>query len=462
MKRAIPVLSLLFLLLLPLAAAQPSRGMLPLPETIRLSNGLTLFYVRVPDLPLVSFRMVLPGAGSAAEPMENEGVSSIMAELLTKGTSKMKAEDVAEALDSLGADLKIYTTPEYMAVDADSLASQFPRLLELTFHSLQDPLFATQEFDLVKSQRIDGIKAIKDNAGYAVRLYFQRAYFGDNPLGRLSSGNETSLNAMSVEKVKDFYKARVTPRGAYAAVVGSLSSQELKALLSKTLGKWKGAGSPAAPLPPPPQPKGKTLILVDKPDATQAYWVLGAPGYSANDPVTPSAAVLNTLFGGRFTSWLSTELRIKRGLTYGASSRFQTFLSGGVFTASSYTKNDKIAEMLDLVFSLFEKAKSGFAPEEIESARNYIQGQFPPTLESNEAIAASLVQLMAQGKSFSWPDEYLRGVSSSTPETVQAAAKRLLPAQDYVLVVVGKAAEIEPLLAKYGEWKVKKITDSGF
>ena len=126
MKRAIPVLSLLFLLLLPLAAAQPSRGMLPLPETIRLSNGLTLFYVRVPDLPLVSFRMVLPGAGSAAEPMENEGVSSIMAELLTKGTSKMKAEDVAEALDSLGADLKIYTTPEYRPSTPTAWRHSFP------------------------------------------------------------------------------------------------------------------------------------------------------------------------------------------------------------------------------------------------------------------------------------------------------------------------------------------------
>ncbi len=172
---------------------------------------------------------------------------------------------------------------------------------------------------------------------------------------------------------------------------------------------------------------------------------------------------MNTLFGGRFTSWLSTELRIKRGLTYGASSSFATFSSGGTFTASSYTKNDKIGEMLQIVFDLLKKARAeGFAAEEVESSRNYIQGQFPPTLETNASKAGAYARLAFFNLGFDYYDRYLAGVQKADQAAVKAAAARLLPADGYVLVVVGKSAEIKAQLAKFGTWTEKKITDPGF
>jgi len=236
-------------------------------------------------------------------------------------------------------------------------------------------------------------------------------------------------------------------------------------LLEGTIGRMTNpaGAAPSEAIPALPRPRGRKLLLVDKPDATQAYFVLGAPGYAMGDKVTAAASAMNTLFGGRFTSWLNTELRIKRGLTYGAASNARTWAAGGLFTVSSYTKNDKLGEMLDIVFDLLGKgAKEGFSAEELESSRNYILGQFPPTLEMNASKAGAYVRLAFYKLGFDQYDKYLNEVGRLTPASVKAAAAALLPQEDFVLVVVGKAAEIRPLLAKYGTWQEKKITDPDF
>ncbi|MGZ5499184.1 MAG: M16 family metallopeptidase, partial [Candidatus Aminicenantales bacterium] len=416
-------------------------------------------------LPLVSFRMVIRGAGSAFEPAQAEGAADLVAALMMKGTAKMDAGAIAEALDFMGASLSVSATDEYAQVSGDGLAGQFPRLMEIASDCLTGPAFKDDEFAKERAQRIDGLKAAKDNPGAAVRYYFQKAYFGSHPMGHLAAGTEMSLGQMSVQTVKDFYKSHYRPDRAIAAVVGDIDGTALKALLERTLGRWRNpaGAAPADVIPPLPKPNGRKLVLVDKPDATQAYFVLGAPGYAMGDKVTPQAAVMNTLWGGRFTSWINTELRIKRGLTYGASSAFRTWLPGGIFSASSYTKNDKIGEMLDITLGLLGKAaKEGFSVEEVESARNYVQGQFPPTLETNASKAGAYVRLAFYKLGFDYYDKYMTAIGKVSAAEANAAAAALLPQDAYVLVVVGKAADIRPLLAKYGTWQEKRITDPGF
>jgi len=127
------------------------------------------------------------------------------------------------------------------------------------------------------------------------------------------------------------------------AVVGNIDQEPLLEILNNTIGQWPKPATAPLPMniPPVPAPKGKKLILVDKPDATQSYFALGGRGLAVADQLSSRASLMNILWGGRFTSWLNTELRIKRGLTYGASSSFQSWKNGGIFLASSYTKNDK-------------------------------------------------------------------------------------------------------------------------
>jgi zinc protease len=438
---------------------------LPAPDKIVLGNGITVYYLRNSDLPIITFRMVIRGAGSAFEPAGADGTANLAAALLMKGTAKMDADAVAEALDFMGASLNVSAADEYSQVSGDSLSQHFPRLMEIASDCLTAPSFKDEEFVKERARRIDSLKAAKDNPGAAVRYYFQKAYFGGHPLGHLAAGTESSLKKMTVQDVKNFYGRHFRPDRSIAAVVGDIEKAKLMPLLESTVGRWTNPVGPAPSdvIPALPKPKGKKLVLIDKPDATQAYFVLGATGYPMGDKLTPQAAVMNTLWGGRFTSWLNTELRIKRGLTYGASSSFRTWVAGGLFQASSYTKNDKIAEMLDITFGLLNKgAKEGFGAEEVESSRNYIQGQFPPTLETNSSKAGAYVRLAFYKLGFDYYDKYLAEIGRVSAETAKAAAAALLPGNDYVLVVVGKAADIRPLLQKYGAWEEKKITDADF
>jgi len=465
-KKFVPTaLALILIAALAAPVTLAAASQLPAPEKIVLKNGITVYYLKNSALPIVSFRMTIRGAGSAFEPAEAEGAANLAATLMMKGTAKMDADAVAEAIDFIGASLRITAAEEYLQVSGDSLSEHFPRLMEIAADCLTSPSFKEEEFAKERAKRIDGLKAAKDNPGTAVRNYFQKAYFGSHPLGRLATGTESSLTKMTVQAVKDFYAKRLRPDRAIAAVVGDIDKAKLVALLESTVGHWPNpaGAAPADVVPALPKPKGRTLLLIDKPDANQAYFMLGAPGYAMGDKITAPASVMNTLFGGRFTSWLNTELRIKRGLTYGANSGARSWAVGGVFTVSSYTKNDKIGEMLDITLDLLKKgAAQGFAPEEIESSRNYILGQFPPTLEANASKAGAYIRLAFYKLGFGYYDKYLDEVGKTSAENAKAAAARLLPQDDFVLVVVGKAEEIKPLLMKYGTWREKKITDPDF
>jgi zinc protease len=448
-----------------MAVTLAQGAFLPAPEKLALNNGITVYYLKNSDLPLVSFRMWVRGAGYANEPSDLEGISSLTTTLLLKGTSTRDANAIAEALDFLGARFSISSGDEYAAANGECLAEHLPKLMEIAADCLLNPSFKEDEFTKERKTRLDSLKAVKDNPGAAVRNYFQKAYFGTNPLGHLPSGTEMSLNKMTVADVKNYYQKFLRPERSIVAVVGDIDKTRLVGLLNASIGAWKSAGEagPLTPIPAVPKPAGKKLLLVDKPDATQAYWVLGAPGFPTGDAITPQADVMNTLFGGRFTSWLSTELRIKRGLTYGASSGFRTWSGGGLFSASSYTKNDKIGEMLDITFDLLKKVRrDGFVPEETESARNYIQGQFPPTLESNASKANAYVRLAFYNLGFDYYDKYLANIQGVSQAAAKDAAAKLIPEPDFVLVVVGKAEEIRKQLEKYGTWTEKKITDPGF
>jgi predicted Zn-dependent peptidase len=458
------ILSLLFILIFTSGMVM-STERLPKPEKFVLDNGLTVYFYRNPELPLVSFRMLIPGAGSAFEPEGYDGLASLTAELLQKGTKTMSAEEIAEALDFLGARFGISDAEEYATVYGECLSEHLPRLLQIASDCLMAPAFKPEEYQKELARKKDSLKAIKDNPGSALRQYFRKAYFGQHPFGHLSTGTDSSLERMSLEEIKKFYTARYRPDIAILAVVGDVEKSKLQEILKTTLGKWPKPGNPAPStnIPPLPAPKGKKLLFVDKPDATQCYFALGAPGYPVGDKISALASVMNTLWGGRFTSWLNTELRIKRGLTYGASSSFQSWKNGGLFMASSYTKNDKIGEMLDITFDLLKKAREqGFSAEETESARNYILGQFPQRLETNGAKANAYLQVIYYGLGFDYFDRYLNEINAVKAEALKGVAQRLLPEKDFVLVVVGKGSEALKLLEKYGQFQEKKITDPDF
>jgi predicted Zn-dependent peptidase len=256
---------------------------------------ITVYYLTNAELPLTSFRMWIRGAGYVHEPADLEGVASLTADLMLKGTAARDANAIADALDFMAARFGISATSEYAEGSGESLAEHFPKLLEIAADCLMNPSFKEEEFTKERKTRIDSLKAAKDNPGLAVRDYFQKAYFGSHPMGHLASGTEASLSKITAADIRRYYQEYYRPEKVVAAVVGDIDKTKLVELLNATIGQWKSTGA-AAPLPSVPaflKPTSMRLILVDKPDATQAYWVLGAPGYPIGDKITPQAAVMN-------------------------------------------------------------------------------------------------------------------------------------------------------------------------
>jgi zinc protease len=459
MKRRISLTLVCLFFALGLGAA----NYLPQPLQFELGNGMTVLLHQDGELPLVSFRLLLPGGGSAFE--SADGLADLTAQLLLKGTADKTAAQIAEELDRLGATLEFTARDEFLEIAGSTLSENFNRLLTLASGCLLGPTFLPEEFAKERQRRIDAISQMKDEPSQAVRLYFRKAYFGSHPLGRLSTGTVATLQRMTVEEVRAFYKRCLRPERAILAVCGRISPEELKRLLASTLDRWPRSveALPGLDLPPLPAVDRKHCVLIDKPDASQAYFILGVPGLPYGSEVSPQAQVMNTLFGGRFTSWLVDELRIKRGLTYGASSRLQSWRQGGIFTISSFTKNDKIGEMLAITFELLAKArKKGFSDLEVESARNYILGQFPPSLESLSSKTRAYSDLFFYKLGFRYYDDMMAQVTQTRAGAVNHMADALFPEKNYVLVVVGKADDIRRQLVPFGKFQEKKISASDF
>jgi len=464
MKNTGYILSLMFLL----ASLTLSAGggiKLPEPDKITLDNGMTVFLLEDHELPIINFNLLIPGAGTAFEDRQYEGLSDLITYMLLKGTKTMSADQISEELDFMGATLDGNVTEEYALFRGYCLSEHLDKLVGIAADSLISPAFKEDEFKQEIPRRIDRIATIKDNPSQAAQLYFQKAYFGDHPMGNLAVGNDESFNRLSIDVIKAHYKKYYRPDTSILAVVGNFDSKKLIKLLKNTLGKWERPASPTPKLELPSLPKieGKKFVVIDKPDATQTYFVMGAPGFRNGDPVLPSYRVANTLFGGRFTSWMVTELRIKRGLTYNARSNYSMWKNGGIVSLASYTQNKNIALMLDITLDLLKKAHTeGFVDTEVQSARNYIMGQFPPTLERAASKARAYVELSFYSLGFDYYNKILSAIEKVTKTQADEAARNFLPQDNYVLVLVGKIEQIKPLIGKFGTFIERKIADPGF
>jgi zinc protease len=438
---------------------------LPEPKKVTLDNGITVFLVEDHELPIVNFNLLIPGAGTAYEEKSREGLADLTAYLMLKGTKAMTADQISEELDFMGASLDGGVGEEYSSLRGYCLSEHLDKLIKIASDSLINPAFKEDEFKQEIARRIDRIATIKDSPSQAVQFYFRKAYFGEHPMGNLSVGTESSLGAMNLDILKGFYKKYYRPDTSLLAIVGDFDSKAIIKTLKNTIGKWEKPAAPVPNLDLPPLPKieGKRIIVIDKPDATQTYFVLGAPGFKRGDSTNSSFQVVNTLFGGRFTSWMNTELRIKRGLTYGARSNYTMWKNGGIVSAFSYTQNKNIELMLDITLDLLKKAHgSGFDEKEVESARNYIMGQFPPTLETGSSKARSYVELSFYNLGFDYNNKVLDAIAKTMKTQTDEAAAKYLPQDNYVLVILGKLEQIRPLIAKYGGYTEKKISDPGF
>lgn len=436
---------------------------LPPHEKVVLKNGLTLLLLEKHGVPLINLT-ALVRSGAAADPAGQEGLASVTADLLRRGTAKRTARQFASELDSIGGALGTAAGFDSTNVSAEFLAKDFAHGLDLFADALLHAVFPQNEVDKLLAQTIDSIKGAKDNPQSVIGFYFQGYLYGNHPYGRSEIGNELSLKRIQRDAILKFYEANFVPGNTILAVAGEFQTAEMKKEIEEAFGSWAAKPMPHAVLPGVAAAKGKKLLLVDQSDATQTYFCIGNVGISETDPDRVAVDVVNTVFGERFTSMLNEALRVESGLTYGAGSSFEPRKAPGPFVISSFTKTETTAKALDMALQVLRKLhRDGLSPDQLASAKNYIKGQFPPSIETSAHLAALIAYHESAGLGDDEVNQLEARVDAVTPEIARRVIEKHFPLDNLVFVLIGKASAIGPAVEKYPEKRdTRAIDDPGF
>jgi zinc protease len=436
---------------------------LPPHEKIVLKNGLTLLLMEKHGVPMVDFAAIVKG-GSVADPAGQEGLASVTAGLLRKGTAKRSAQQFAADLDFIGADFSADASADYTAISIEFLAKDMDKGLDLFSDAVLHPGFAQAEVEKLLAQEIDGIKAAKDEAQSVALNYYYGYVFSKHPYGRPVAGDELSLARIKRDAITKFYETNYTPGNTILAVVGEFDAAQMRAKIEQALEGWTAKGTALPAIPAPIPVKGKKLLLVDKPDSTQTFFVFGNVGSAENDPDRVAIRVVNTIFGGRFTSELNEALRVESGLTYGAQAFFDSRKEPGAFGIYSFTKNESTVQAIDLALQVLAKLhKDGVTAEQLASAKAYIKGQFPPSLETSEQLAKRIAANEFYGLGDDEINKLEERIAAVTPEIAKQVIAKHFPEDNLVFMLIGKGSEIGPGVRKYApQQDTRKISEPGF
>jgi len=445
-------------------AAAPSQVFqLPAFQRVQLPNGMTLLLLEKHELPLISIEVGLR-SGSVTDPQGKEGVASMTASLLRKGTTTRSSEQVSSDLDFIGMQYGAQVDQDATHLSADFLKKDLDAALALLSDVVLHPTFPEAEVKKKIAQEQDGIRSAKDDPRDVIQLYFMKFLYGDHPYARPANGDERSLANISRDDVAGFYHSHYTPGNTIIAVAGDFDSAAIQSKISQVFGSWSGKAPAATALPAPKPVSGRRVLLVDKPDATQTYFIIGNVGISATNPDRGFIDVINTLFGGRFTSLFNTELRIKSGYSYGAFSYFEQRRVPGPFVMSTFTKNAPTEPAIDKSLEVLGRLhKDGFTAEEIASAKTYINGSLPPRYETTPQLARTMTTLELIGVTRDQFNQNLVKLQGTTQADAHRIIGTYFPTDDYVMVLIGKGSEIQKIAAKYApNVATKKIGDPGF
>lgn len=433
-------------------------------ERVVLDNGAVLLLMERHDVPLIAVRAIVRG-GAAIDPEGQSGLTSVLAGLLEKGAGKRDAMEFASTLASVGGVMSAAAQSESIVVSGSFLARDHALMTELLADVLQRPQLTQAQFASVRDRQIEFIRAAKDSElGSLTSAYGKGVIFRGHPYGKPAMGNEAGLAAVTHASLTQHYRQQFGADRLIVAVVGDFGTTPLKQALSRAFDGWRKAATPLAPMPVQPTQTGRRVLLVDAPDSVQSYFWAGNVGVARSFADRAPLDVVNTLFGGRFTSMLNSELRIRTGLTYGANSRFERPSQPGAWALSSFTKTATTIEAIDLAFSVLDRLHSQPPePQMLASGKAYVQGQFPLALETADQWAAALADLEFYQLDRSYIDGYTGALGAVTAVDAQRMIRERFPSSDNVtLVVIGQAAAIREGLRKYGPVTEMKLSDPVF
>ena len=420
-----------------------------LPPTERrvLPSGLVIILMEKRDLPLVDLQILIP-IGSAEDPRNEEGLANLTASLLRKGTRTRSAQEIADQVDLRGAELSVATREDRIILSMEVMSADAGFASALLADLIENPTFTQEEFDKEKQNVLASLESDKDDVARYASMGFRRFLLGDHPYAHPVKGYSESLSRIQRSDVELFHKKSFSPKNAILAVVGDFDAEQMLSLLRRDFSHWKiGRVEGNVTVQPPVAVQGRRVCIVDKPDATQTQLRIGNVAFARKSADYFPGLVSNAILGGVFSSRLMTEVRVNRGLTYTIFSRFAPLKDGGVFTITTFTKTETTGDALSVIIEQMDRLVSGgVREEELAKVKSYLNGQFPLSLETPEAIANLLLEVEFYGLPQDYAARFRHNVDSITKENVADIARRYFGTANIAVLALGKASEISPQL----------------
>ena len=414
---------------------------LPIPAFAdrELSNGMRVSVARQESVPLFSLCLSF-GAGCAHEPQNKAGLADFTMELLRRGTERLSAEAFESALSRLGCSLGIETGLETVSIAASAPTEALLPVIELIAELVQRPAFALEEIAAARERSAARLSIELDEPAIVVHETLCQAAFGEHPYGRSGRGTPAAVAGFTRADILQMAGLILAPEHAILTIVGEVQSERALTAAERCFGGWVRHGGSLPAIQAPPALAGASILVADMPGSAQAQVVLAsrAPGKLARDHLaaTLSAYVL----GGSFTSRLVEAVRVARGLSYGLSCSVSGGRAAGLFTVGSFTKNETLRELIDVVQQETARFRaSGPAAAEMARARRSLCGLLPLGLESSGQIARAFNDVLRLNRPRDFLDRSIERVLAVDAAAIQACAQRYFLAGGMRIAVAGDA-----------------------
>ena len=437
----------------PLPSAVPSRYRPPLPEIITLSCGIPLWVFPRHDLPTVAGSIVIKAGASVQQPAQ-AGLAQLTTVMLEEGTSTRSAEEIALAVESMGATIDASCGWDGSYVSFRCLAANLPSVLDLTVDILFCPTFPQAEWGRVRGQTLAALKAERDSAeSRASRSLLSTLYRDDHPYRFPLVGHEASVSAFTPADLASFHSRFLLSTDATIVVAGDVEPEKLAGELNQRLPPSRTPAPALGTAEHPAQSSGRRLVLLDRPGAPQAVVRAGHLGIARSDNDFDHIVVLNQILGGQFSSRLNAKLREERGFTYGIRSHFDCRRQPGPFSITSSVQADRLAEALDDIHQELEALTGGRPPTQIEldnARRALVEGQ-ARHFETPAALVNRCASLVIHGLPIDNEAGFADRLASIDLDSLAATAQERIHPGSLVVIVVADADVVAENLKRL-EW----------
>jgi len=417
----------------PLAIAAPSE--------LKLGNGLRLIVARREGIPLVSAELVAL-AGAESDPPRLSGLASLSAALMTQGTRRRSAPELAAAAEALGGSLDSGAGWNQSIVSMTVMTPKLDAALALVAEVAREPVFAPEEIERVRTQTLDALKVAYASPGTLAGLVAERLAYGAGTYGHPASGTPESLPRIARDDLVAAHRRVFRPDNAVLILAGDITPDAAMALAKRHFGSWAApaAPAPAAPVAAPAR-SGPTVAIVDMAKSGQAGVVVALPLPERSGSERAIGAVLNSVLGGGYSSRLNQEVRIKRGLSYGASSTVDARREAALFRVAVQTKNESAAEVVGLVQAEIDRLMNEPIPaDELAARKLTLIGGFSRSVETTAGLATAIRALVVANRPPAELKERIGQLEAVTAADIQRYAAAHLGAANRRLAVAGEAS----------------------